>query len=725
MRAQTIASAPLPATRDVYGARPAEPETVRRVGELLASIDAVIGGSLSFVQSPRGLCGAGTLSLCCLLPPALAAQQPAPPPPADTGHVHGDSLTRRPVTMQAVTITTTAPLRAEPVGAIHVSPAMIARTPAANAWDLLRQAAGLEVHDQGQGPGFASDVSLRGFSSDHSTDLALWVDGVPINEPVNGHSEGYADYSVLLPQAIGGIEVIKGPASALYGNFALAGVVNVRTLERMSGAQLAATGGAYGRLEGSLMTGLDRPGTGAVVAVRGLREDGWRAHAGYSLGQAHGRWVRQVAPGATLDAGLELYASGWDSPGFLSDSLYALRRYRVVADPTDGGMKRRAQERVSLRSAVRDNLLWRSTLYATQGRWQLFLTIPPEGGGSEGSGSQTEEEDRRVGFGATSALTWLLPRGEITLGAEGRWDRADYESWFTTARVRDSAEVLAVGRQASGALFVQSSLDLTPHVRAMVGGRFDALGTRTTPRGGTAAGRDHHTLSPKLGLLIHLPRLLALYGNVSRGFRHADGVLRDPSLGFITAWAYEAGAKLDAQRWSASAALFRMDVANEQTFNPVTLSTTSGGASRRQGVELEGTLRAGSAVAFDLDWTFNDATYVRLIAEDGDTLSGARVFNTARYVGTLLARVAPPGTRWHAQLGANVVGPYTPFDLAGTELDPYLLLHASAGVRIGSAALLDVGVRNLLDRAYPELRAGDFVSPGQPRTAFVSVRIIR
>jgi outer membrane receptor protein involved in Fe transport len=37
------------------------------------------------------------------------------------------------------------------------------------------------------------------------------------------------------------------------------------------------------------------------------------------------------------------------------------------------------------------------------------------------------------------------------------------------------------------------------------------------------------------------------------------------------------------------------------------------------------------------------------------------------------------------------------------------------GVRV------EAGVRNLLDRAYPELRAGGFVSPGQPRAVYVTV----
>ncbi|HEY7876789.1 MAG TPA: Plug domain-containing protein, partial [Gemmatimonadaceae bacterium] len=86
--------------------------------------------------------------------------------------------------LQAVTVTA-APVRTgEPESAVTITPAVINLTPATSPWDLLRQAAGVEVHLQGQGPGFASDASIRGFSSDHSTDLALWIDGVPINEPV-------------------------------------------------------------------------------------------------------------------------------------------------------------------------------------------------------------------------------------------------------------------------------------------------------------------------------------------------------------------------------------------------------------------------------------------------------------------------------------------------------------------------------------------------------------
>ncbi len=662
---------------------------------------------------------AGVLLLGVWLTPGLHAQQPV-----DSTRHHGDTLTRPPIQLQPVTVTASPAKRDEPVSATHVTAAELGQAPAASAYDLLRQTAGVEVHEQGQGPGFASDASVRGFSSDHSTDLALWVDGVPINEPVNGHAEGYNDWSLLFPDAIQDVDVIKGPSSALYGNFAMAGVVNVRTLERFQGTTIWVEPGSYGRVAGGLLAGSGQGQNSAVFGLRGVREDGWRPRSAYDLGQMHGRLVREIAPSSTLDLGVELYGTRWDSPGFLTDSQFQAGLYDHVANQTEGGFKRRAQERASLRVLVGPSALWRTTLYATQGRWQQFLTIPGEPGAGEGTGSQTEEDDLRYGFGLTSALTWALPHGELTLGTEGRWDHSDYENWFTTDRARDSAQILVGARQASAALFIQSTTDVTHHVRALIGGRIDGLNTRSDPEGGASIGHGRAVFAPKLGLLYHLLVPIDLYANVSRGFRETDGVIEDPTLPFITAWAYETGLKYDGRYGSAGVALFRMDVSNEQTFDPVTLTSTNGGASRRQGVELQVDLHVSAAISLSGDWTLNDARYRHFITEDGDTLNDARVFNTARYVGTVGVQLAPHGSGWQLRVSSNVVGPYTPFDEPGVELPAYGLVHLSGSVRFGPsrAAVIQFGVRNLFDEAYRELAAGGFVSPGQPRTLYGSVR---
>jgi outer membrane receptor protein involved in Fe transport len=652
-------------------------------------------------------------------PSLVSAQQPAR---TDSAHAHGDSLTRT-VQLQEITVTTSPTHREDPVSSFTVSPSTIQKTPAQSPWDLLRQAAGIEVHEQGQGPGFAPTASVRGFSSDHSTDLALWVDGVPVNEPVNGHAEGYNDWNLLMPASIRELEVIKGPTSALFGNFALSGVVNVRTLERMQGTLLSVTGGSYGQFDGNLLTGFDKEGSGGVLALRGARDGGWRPNSQYQLGQGYGRLVHDLSSRVKLDAGVGLYATSWDSPGFVTADQFAAGHPDTVANRTDGGFKRRAQERVSLRVLTGSSLLWRSTLYATQSRWQLFLTIPPEPGSGEGSGSQTEEEDTRYGFGLTSALTWSLPHAEVTTGIEARLDHADYENWFTTNRVRDSSQTLVSARQMSGAGFVQASIDAGHHFRLALGARYDALGTRSTPMGGADTSASKGIVSPKLGLLYHLPRLVDLYANVARGFRQTDGVISDPALPFITEWAYETGAKLDGHRVSASAAFFQADVSNEQTFDPIANRSTSGGKSRRKGVELELVYRPGEVVSVSAAWTFVDAKYQALVTTDGDTLTGARIFNTARNVGTAAIDVTPPGTPLTIRLSTNAVGPYTPFDTPGLELPAYALVHAGASVRLGTA-VLQLGVRNLLDKKYPEVRAGDFVAPGQPRSVFGEVRYV-
>jgi outer membrane receptor protein involved in Fe transport len=651
-------------------------------------------------------------------PHEAVGQQPARP---DTLHQQQDSLTRRPIELEPVTVTAAPVVREEPVSALKLSPVFLRHTPSLDPYDLLRQAGGLEVHEQGQGPGFASDASIRGFSSDHSTDIALWVDGVPNNEPINGHAEGYNDWNLLFPGAIAEVNVLKGPTSARYGNFALSGVVNILTLDRLEGTSSWLQTGSYGYYEGGILTGYDRGAPGGVFGIRVVREGGWRPHSDYLLGQGHARVVQPLSRAATLDAALDLYSTRWDSPGFLPDSAFQAGLFALVADSTDGGFKHRAQERVSLKVLASPSILWRTTAYATQGRWQLYLTIPPEGGAGEGTGSQTEEEDRRYAFGLTSALTWQQGRSRVTGGLEGRWDHSDFENWLTTARVRDSAQILVAARQASGALFLEGTEDLGRHVRITLGARLDGQDTRIRPRGEPAASDAKALLSPKLGALYHWAGMGDLYLNVSRGFRQTDGVITDPTLPFITAWAYEAGLKVDRAFASADLAVFRMDVSNEQTFDPITASSSSGGASRRQGVEARLEARAAGAVTLSADWTVNDAKYRQLVTEDGDTLSGTRVFNTARYVGTVTLAVAPPRGTWHLRASSNVVGPYTPFDEPGTELDPYALFHLSGGLRLGPAQI-ELGVRNLFDRSYPEIRAGGFVSPGRPRTVFVTLR---
>lgn len=691
-------------------------------------------------RSPLAAALAPLVVLACAIggPARLAAQQPAS---HDTSRTRADTAMTDTVGHAArlapVTITATPVTGTEPQTSVTITPHVLDITPSTSPWDLLRQAAGVEVHLQGQGPGFASDASIRGFSSDHSTDIALWIDGVPINEPVNGHAEGYNDWGLIFPKAVDAVDVIEGPTSALYGNFALAGVVDVRTLDRMQGTKAWLSGGSYGNLDATVMTGFDHgPTGGGVFGVRWQHDDGWRPNSRFDVQQGHFRVVHDLSSSTRIDAGVELYGSQWDSPGFINDSEFVARDYGIVSNPTDGGSKYRAQERVGLR-VLSGSMLWRTTLYSTQGNWHFWLTVPPNGGRFEGSGSQTEEEDNRLGVGGTTALTWSLPIGELTVGGEGRWDRSHYQNWFATDRERDSAAELVHAAQTSGAVFVQSSLTPADRLHLSIGGRYDLLRTASTPDGDASTSDSHGIFSPKLGALVDVWHGIGVYGNVSRGFRSTDGVIGDPTLPLITEWAYESGVKLARGTAGASLSYFWIDVSNEQTFNPLTAGSFSGGASRRTGVEIAAHAQVVPAVALSTNWTFTNARYRNTTEQDPldpdavDTLSGLRIYNTAQYVGTASVDIAPPASPWRIRVSTNVVGPYSPFEEPGVVLPSYGLVHVSGSYDIGSAQL-EVGIRNLLDKAYAELVAGQpsddntrivsLVSPGQPRSVYATVR---
>jgi outer membrane receptor protein involved in Fe transport len=657
-----------------------------------------------------------------------------PRKPAHTLSAQRDSLARRTARLGAVTVTATPVQPTEPVSSVTVTPDAIAQTPANSPYELLRETAGVESHEQGQGPGFASDMSIRGFSSDHSTDIALWIDGVPINEPVNGHAEGYNDFNLMFPEAVSGIDVIKGPTSALYGNFAFSGVVNVRTLEQLDGTQIQLTGGTYGNGEGVVMTGFDNGGTRGVLGIRVTHDDGWRPHSENQIGQLHGRFLHDLSHSVTLDLGVEGFITSYNSPGFLDTASYLAKNYAVVSNFGDGGFKRHAQERASLRVVFSPSLFWRSTVYATEGTWNFWLSTPPGLGGElEGSGIETREYDGRYGGGATSALTYSVPGVQITAGAESRYDRAHYENWGeAVSGFREDSVPFALvqAHQLSGGLFVQSNFDVTKYVRVDLGARVDQLSSTSLQPTSLAPDTigplaqsqfSKGIFSPKSGLLFRLLPWAGLYANISRGFRQADGVILDPTTPFITLWDYEAGVKVARGPLDVDASLFRMDLSNEQSFNGVT--TISGGPSRRRGADLTARAAVTPDVTLSTSFTIVDAKYTKYFDSDVDIdYSGQPVFNTSRFVGDGAVVINPRHSIWRLRVGSNFQGKYTPFEEAiGLTRPAFALFYASAAVRVARGVTLEAGARNILDTQYRELESGYFIAPGQVRTLYGAI----
>ena len=76
--------------------------------------------------------------------------------------------------------------------AMTISGAEVNARPFSRPGEALEVVPGLIV-TQHSGEGKANQYFLRGFNLDHGTDLAIKVDGMPVNMPTHGHGQGYAD----------------------------------------------------------------------------------------------------------------------------------------------------------------------------------------------------------------------------------------------------------------------------------------------------------------------------------------------------------------------------------------------------------------------------------------------------------------------------------------------------------------------------------------------------
>ncbi|MDB5687426.1 MAG: TonB-dependent receptor, partial [Rhizorhabdus sp.] len=121
-------------------------------------------------------------------------------------------------------------------------------TPATTIADIVKLSPGVAVI-QGNGPRDVG-VSIRGSNARNSfgaRNIQVFEDDFPVTQP-----DGLARFDLTDPHAYGAVDVVRGPSSARYGNYALGGAVNFRTRRGrdINGAEIGIDGGsdAYANL---------------------------------------------------------------------------------------------------------------------------------------------------------------------------------------------------------------------------------------------------------------------------------------------------------------------------------------------------------------------------------------------------------------------------------------------------------------------------------------------
>jgi iron complex outermembrane receptor protein len=145
--------------------------------------------------------------------------------------------------------------------------------PAFSVGDILSDSPGVSVK-QGNGPRDVG-ISIRGSNARNTfgiRNVVIFDDGFPVTQP-----DGLSRSDLIDPRAYGAIDVIRGPSSALYGNYATGGALNFRTRPggTIEGVEYGVDGGSFGYLNNYLAAGKKLGNFEASLFASDARGDGF------------------------------------------------------------------------------------------------------------------------------------------------------------------------------------------------------------------------------------------------------------------------------------------------------------------------------------------------------------------------------------------------------------------------------------------------------------------
>ncbi len=161
------------------------------------------------------------------------------------------------------------------------------------------------------------NIALRGIFSATQEKILIMLNGHRLNSHLTNTAA--PDFSISL-EKVKQIEVLRGPASSLYGGVALTGVVNIITKQgsEVDGVEIKGGIGNYGQLRGDFVIGkryfdLDVLAWASVYASRGENRTVSEEHRGYTNqgDTIYDARIGRVGKLTNYDLGFQLNMKGW------------------------------------------------------------------------------------------------------------------------------------------------------------------------------------------------------------------------------------------------------------------------------------------------------------------------------------------------------------------------------------------------------------------------------
>lgn len=177
----------------------------------------------------------------------------------------------------------------------------------------------------GVSTGAAGGISLRGISAGAGQMLVL-IDGHPQYNGIYGHPISDS-YQTLIAERI---EVLRGPASVLYGSNAMGGVMNIVTRQAQTdGAttDISVSGGSYGTFQAEATNQVRSGKFSSTVAAQYGRTDNHRPRMGFEQYGGYMKLGYDITPhwNTYIDANITHFNSSY--PGSVTAPLYEANQW--------------------------------------------------------------------------------------------------------------------------------------------------------------------------------------------------------------------------------------------------------------------------------------------------------------------------------------------------------------------------------------------------------------
>ena len=540
-------------------------------------------------------------------------------------------LERNETKLSSVEVTADRPVSA--ASSKYLSQIDFENRPKNSAQDMLRLVPGLFIA-QHAGGGKAEQIFIRGFDCDHGTDVATFVDGIPVNMPSHGHGQGYADLHFLIPETVQGMQIFKGPYSPKYGDFATGAAVEFNTVDSLDHNLIQLETGYVPSIKNvtskrslaMLQLPIAASNVSSYFAADVINNRGYfEKSQEFNRVSLFSKTTFAVTEHSHIHLSVGGFGSSWNASGQVPERAVnagLITRFGSI-DNSEGGTTQRNNFNLVYHTQLEASE-FQTQVYSSTYRFKLFsnftffLNDPI-------NGDEIEQDDNRTIRGFNSHYTSSHKLGNMnnkfTLGASYRADEIENELWHAAKRVRIQTRAHALVHERSTGVYANEVFRFSEHIRAEVGGRYDYFifdVEDQLPNDSTHtnySGFNYQTLlSPKLNLIYSPTDRLNFFLNAGSGFHSNDArsvVQQQTQYHLPRAVGAELGSLFHlGNRFVATVALWGMDLTNELVYVGDEGTTEDKGPSRRTGIDISARLHITLWLFADADFNLSKNVFI-------------------------------------------------------------------------------------------------------------------